>query len=214
VTIPMNRRHFSLRAALAFAGCASFALRQSGAAEFTIKPGGQIGRPARALWLKGYTQSELDDAQARFDLRFPPDLVALYRERRPADGYDWTRHDKAIRAMLARPLEGLLFDVENNHLWWPEWGEKPKTKIDRRDVVTAVVKAAPKLIPLLSHRYIPEEPHEADNPVFSVVQSDIIYYGANLADYFDREFLGYGVRPLPVGIKKTRFWSEMVERNR
>lgn len=46
-----------------------------------------------------------------------------------------------------------------------------------------VLKAAPRLIPICSHRYIPEEPHDAGNPVFSVMQSDVIYYGADLANY-------------------------------
>lgn len=213
MTSLINRRRFSLAAMLTFAGSAALRATETRAAEITITPGRTIGKPARAAWLKGYTQSELDDAQARFGLKFPPDLVALYREHRPADGYDWTRDDNVIREMLAWPLEGLLFDVEHNDLWWPAWGKRPVTANERRDVLTAVVKAAPKLIPLLSHRYIPEEPHEVDNPVFSVMQSDIIYYGANLSDYFDREFFGYGVRPLPSDIKKIRFWSEMVDRN-
>jgi hypothetical protein len=118
-------------------------------------------------WAKGYTQTELDEAQRKFDLIFPPDLVALLRDRRPLDGHVWT-DEVAIRRALAWPLEGLLFDVEHNHLWWPEWGEKP-AKLDAcKEVLRSVVSRAPKLIPLISHRYLPEEPHEPGNPVFSV----------------------------------------------
>ena len=40
-------------------------------------------------WTKGYTQSELDDAQRKFGLIFPPDLVSLLRDRRPVDGHLW-----------------------------------------------------------------------------------------------------------------------------
>lgn len=47
-------------------------------------------------WVKGYTQEELDAAQEMFGLTFPPDLVALYRERRPAEAYDWTRDFDSI----------------------------------------------------------------------------------------------------------------------
>ena len=36
-------------------------------------------------WSKGYTQTELDDAQHKFGLVFPPDLVALLKDRRAAD---------------------------------------------------------------------------------------------------------------------------------
>ena len=100
------------------------------------------------LWAEGYTQSELDVAQAKYGLVFPPDLLALLRDRRPVLAYDWRSDDKEIREMLKWPLEGLLFDVENNALWWPEWGDRPGTPEARSKVVTKVVNEAPKLIPL------------------------------------------------------------------
>jgi hypothetical protein len=169
-------------------------------------------RRKRRLWGKGYSQAALDLAQEKYDLVFPPDLIALFRERRPLLGYDWRTDDAAIRDMLNRPLEGLLFDVEHDVLWWPEWGERPATAEARKEVLSAVVARAPKLIPLFSHRYIPTEPHQSGNPVFSVHQSDIIYYGANLANYFEREF-GDGDRPLSPHIRSIRFWSDLVERS-
>ena len=163
-----------------------------------------------ADWTTGYTRSELEAAQERFSLRFPPDLVGLLLDRRPINGWDWRTDDAGIRHALEGPLEGLLFDVEHNDLWWPEWGEKPASAEDQADVVTAVVNAAPRLIPLIAHRYIPEEPHESGNPVFSVMQSDVIYYGANLAEYFANEFGG----TYQVGsVRRIPFWSEMAERN-
>jgi hypothetical protein len=164
------------------------------------------------VWTTGYTQSELDDAQAKYGLVFPPDLLALLRERRPVQGYDWRSNDEQIRQMLEWPLEGLLFDVENNALWWPEWGRRPATPEDRAAVLTKIVDDAPRLIPLISHRYLPAVPNEAGNPVFSIYQSDVIYYGADLADYFDREF-GTATRPLPQNIRHIPFWSDLVERN-
>jgi|SRR6478609_10210085 len=164
----------------------------------------------REEWTTGYTRSELDAAQERFKLRFPPDLVALLLERRPVQGWDWRADDVGIRRALADPLDGLLFDVERNDLWWPEWGEKPALAEERAEVVGAVVRAAPLLIPLIGHRYIPEEPHQAGNPIFSVMQADVIYYGADLAEYFANEFDGTWK------IGRTRyipFWSDLVERN-
>ncbi len=166
----------------------------------------------RKSWTTGYSSTELDDAQAKYDLVFPPDLVALLRERRPVEGYDWRSDDEAIRTMLKWPLEGILFDVEHNALWWPEWGHRPETSDQRAEVLRSVVNDAPKLIPLLSHRYVPAEPNEAGNPVFSVYQSDVIHYGSNLADYFEREFADPR-RPVSEPIKYIRFWSELVERN-
>jgi hypothetical protein len=163
-------------------------------------------------WAKGYTQAELDDAQAKFGLAFPPDLVALLRDRRPLDGHVWT-DEAAIRRSLEWPLHGLLFDVEHCDLWWPEWGQRPADPDARKEVLRSVVSRAPKLIPLIAHRYLPEEPHEPGNPVFSVYHADVIYYGADLTNYFEREFDKRNKRPWPHPIKYIPFWSDLVARN-
>ncbi len=162
-------------------------------------------------WTKGYTQAELDEVQQKFGLAFPPDLVALLREKRPVDGHDWT-DEVAIKRMLDWPFEGLLCSVERELIWWPEWGERPASQDARKEVLQSVISNAPKLIPLISHRYLPENPHEAGNPVFSIFHSDVIYYGADLADYFEREFIGWNQRPWPDQIKYIPFWSDLVHR--
>jgi hypothetical protein len=164
------------------------------------------------IWAEGYTQSELDTAQEKYALVFPPDLIALFLDRRPVLGWDWRSDDSEIREMLERPLRGLLFDVEENGLWWPEWGSRPESAADRELVLRKAVSEAPKLIPLYSHRYIPSEPNETGNPVFSIVQSDVIYYGTDLTDYFEREFGGHQ-RPLTGPIKFIRFWSDLEQRS-
>jgi hypothetical protein len=168
--------------------------------------------PPPEVWAPGYTRGELEAAQARFGLAFPPDLIELLLERRPRAAPDWRTDEQAIRDRLAWPFEGLLFDVEKNGLWWPEWGERPATPAARAEVLRAVVAAAPPLIPIYSHRYIPAEPLKAGNPVFSVHQSDVIYYGADLADYLAREFEDPR-RPLGDKIRRIRFWSDLVERS-
>jgi hypothetical protein len=166
-------------------------------------------------WARGYTRSELDAAQERYRLCFPPDLLDLLLDRRPAQGWDWRTDDKGIRRALDHPLDGLLFDVEHNLLWWPEWGERPSTVEERAEILTATVGSAPRLIPLIAHRYLPEEPKGAGNPVFSVMQSDVIYYGANLEDYFRREFTVGSLDRAPIveEIRFIPFWSVLVERN-
>ena len=162
-------------------------------------------------WTKGYTQAELARAQRRFGLIFPPDLVALLRRKRPVEGHDWT-DDRAIRRALEWPLNGLLTSVENGQLWWPEWGRLPATARAREEVLREVVSRAPKLIPLIGHRYLPEQPHEPGNPVFSIFYTDAICYGANLKDYFEREFSGWDSKPWPAQIKYIPFWSDLVAR--
>jgi hypothetical protein len=163
-------------------------------------------------WTNGYTQAELDRAQDRFGLVFPPDLVALLSEKRPVEGHDWT-DDAAIRRALDRPFDGLLDSVERGALWWPEWGTRPATAHAREQILRDVVSLAPKLIPLIAHRYLLEEPPETGNPVFSIFYTDAIYYGANLKDYFEREFGDWHTRnrPLPSQIKYIPL-SDLVER--
>jgi hypothetical protein len=47
--------------------------------------------------MAGYTEGELDDVQSKWDIRFPPDLVDLLRERRPLVNdkkcFDWITAD-------------------------------------------------------------------------------------------------------------------------
>ncbi|GAA0605531.1 hypothetical protein GCM10009416_48720 [Craurococcus roseus] len=175
--------------------------------------------PDRLDWGPGYTSADLDDAQAKWGLRFPPDLVEMLLERRPilSGGrgmIDWVHTDEAvIEERLQWPFEGFLFDVERNGLWWPEWGERPAKREERRELLQAEFSKAPKLVPIHSHRYLPSEPFESGNPVFSVHQSDVIHYGSDLADYFDREALGWGSKPWPTRIKRIPFWTVAVERN-
>ena len=94
-------------------------------------------------WTDGYSVSELDAAQERFGLIFPPHLKSLLIDRRPVRGYDWRTDDWAIRKALAWPLEGLLFDVEENGPWWPEWNERPQEAEGRASVLQSILSDAP-----------------------------------------------------------------------
>ena len=78
----------------------------------------------------------------------------------------------------------------------------------------ARVAQAPRLIPVMGHRYIPAEPELAGNPVFSVYQTDIIYYGVDLATYLRCEFgqLDH-VNAVREEARRIRFWSELVSAN-
>ncbi|MBV9881480.1 MAG: hypothetical protein JO276_00555 [Sphingomonadaceae bacterium] len=168
---------------------------------------------SKFLLRPGYSLTELTRAQERFNLHFPPDLVALLGQGRLPGGYDWNEDEEAIAAALAWPLEGLMFDVEANVLWWPEWGARPGTEAERRAIVGAAVAAAPKLIPLIGHRYLPEEPHAPGNPVFSIYQSDIILYGSDLANFVENEFARPHRYQLGDQARHIRFWSDAVARN-
>jgi hypothetical protein len=131
-------------------------------------------------WVKGFTQVQLDDAQARYDLTFPPDLVADLRERRLVGGYDWSTENAAIRKMLVWPFDMLLAQLEYGY-WWPRWGDRPSSAEARAEVLRKAL---------------------ADG-------FDTIYYGADLHDYWKREF---GELQTPIGtVRHIPFWSDITE---
>ena len=111
------------------------------------------------------------------------------------------------RARLDRPRQDVLFDVEHNEFWLNEWGSKPEILADAMGAASAHVLAAPKLIPVYSHRMMPDEPHLPGNTVLSAHQTDIICYGFNLADYFRHEFGLPGREKWPEALRPIRFWE-------
>lgn len=90
-------------------------------------------------------------------------------------------------------------------------GEEPENEIDIALIVRERLKSAPKLIPVYGHRYIPMIPDD-NPPIISIHDTDIIYYGQNLEDYFKVEFGGKeqgkiefkNINPIP-------FWSDIVK---
>ena len=170
----------------------------------------------------GHSQAEIDDAQARWGLRFPPDLVDLLHEHRtlpvrpPGKLGSFTCMDvrpEVIRNWLDWPLNTFCDHLRHNpEQWWPEWGARPADEETRRSVVKSVLDIAPRMIPILGHRLLPEDPCETRNPVFSVAGTDTIYFGANLNDWLSRELAEPGtghLLPWPA-IKPIRFWADAV----
>ncbi|MNI63440.1 hypothetical protein D3C73_1188120 [compost metagenome] len=106
----------------------------------------------------------------------------------------------------------MLFDVKHNNFWIKEWGSKPDDFESAKNICTEHYLKAPKLIPIYSHRYIPQTPLEAGNPMMSVYQTDIIYYGENLNSYLLVEFnLKKYDEIIFESIKRIPFWSDIIE---
>jgi hypothetical protein len=112
-----------------------------------------------------------------------------------------------LRDWLDQPRQGVLFDVEHNAFWLDEWGPRPTSLEGALRVADELVAAAPQLIPIYNHRMMPDEPHLSGNPVFSVHQTDIIVYGADLPNYLHIEFNLPGDVPCPDGERPIRFWN-------
>ncbi len=171
------------------------------------------------LFDPGLTSEEVEQAEREYGIVFPPDLRALLETALPRGEKfpNWRdfseRNKRRIREKLDWPLEGLLFDVEYNRYWHTDWGERPSDLNEAKAAASLFYHAnIPKLIPIYSHRYLPETPHEAENPVFSVWQADVILYGEDLKQYFEIEFGGRPYTDLRYeNVKPIVFWSELSE---
>lgn len=140
---------------------------------------------------EGLSEGEAHEIELRYAFRFPPDLLAFLRRTVPVSPRfpNWRiDRDDELRSVLSAPADGIAFDVEVNNFWMDEWGSRPRDTEEAISRARMMVAAAPTLVPVYGHRYIPCEPLEEGNPVFSVVQADIIYYGNDLADYLYEEF--------------------------
>ena len=169
----------------------------------------------------GLTPSELNRIEMRFSFRFPPDLSEFlgYALPHSKDWPDW-RYPNRLQQRLLSPLNGILFDIEHNAFWMKDFGERPDDLQTALDIATTHIGKMPKLIPIYAHRFMPDDPHKAGNPVFSIHQTDIIYYGRDLEDYLENEF-GNPKQPMeeahgiayPPPIRKIEFWSELADAN-
>ena len=161
----------------------------------------------------GLSDAEADRVESEFAFRFPPDLRDFLQAGLPVSaGFpNWRSESReSLRERLTAPLDGVLFDVEHNGFWLDEWGARPASLEEAQAVVRRLVAEAPVLIPVYIHRMMPDRPHAAGNPVFSVHQTDIIYYGTDLRDYLIHEFLAdkdVGVWPIPDSVRRIDFWD-------
>jgi hypothetical protein len=156
----------------------------------------------------GLTDPEVEHIENAFDFRFPPDLRSFLQTAVPFwTSPRWrTGSEIDLWSWFDEPMRGLLFDVESNDFLLPEWGERPRDVRDALTIARAKISAAPKLIPILGHRYMPALPSGAGNPVFSVHQADVIYYGFDLEDYLRHEF-NLPREDWPVQVRQIEFWD-------
>ncbi|MGA8368214.1 MAG: hypothetical protein ACLQMT_09140 [Candidatus Acidiferrales bacterium] len=90
-----------------------------------------------------------------------------------------------------------------------EWGPRPTDLVAALEAARKELTKAPKLIPVYSHRFVPSEPCDSGNPVFSVHQADIIYYGFDLASYFANEFKIFCPDWAAEKPRNITFWSKL-----
>ncbi|WP_258166342.1 SMI1/KNR4 family protein [Paenibacillus sp. PCH8] len=166
---------------------------------------------------KPLSSLEIESIERRYKIVFPPDLKDLYLCGLPVgEGYpNWRdtseENIKLIISKLEWPLHGMLFDIEHNSYWYDGWGIRPSKLEAAFQVCKEKFKEVPILIPIYSHRFIPSKPNEINNPIFSIYQTDIIYYGENLEEYFKVELRSKRHNEIKFNdIKEIEFWSELL----
>jgi hypothetical protein len=160
------------------------------------------------------TNAELEIVEARFGFQLAPDHRLLLSIGLPVGDPkwpDWRDGDEDdLRRRLRWPVEGILFDVENNAFWHPDWGERPPRSDSAVAEARRRLASVPALVPLYGHRYLPTQPHLVGNPVLSCYQTDVISYGCDVRDWFQQEFHAAGPSPRPVE-RRLPFWSWFLE---
>jgi hypothetical protein len=122
---------------------------------------------------------------------FEPEDGVSYAWERPWP--EWRDGDPgALRERLELPVNGVLFDVEHRAFWHDTWGRRPAGRDDAVATARVMLARVPRLVPVYGHRFLPAGRGTAGHPVLSVVQTDIIFYGADLVDYIRQEFGGPG----------------------
>ncbi|MFT3705540.1 MAG: hypothetical protein QM802_24435 [Agriterribacter sp.] len=173
------------------------------------------------LFEKGLSDLEVTQVQEKFQILFPPDLKLLLQTQLPISdrfvnwrqGLSDNEVAENIVDRLNWPLDGILWDLRND-AWLSIWGDKPKKHEDKVAIIKSCYSQVPKMVPIYSHRYIPSDPDNSGNPIFSIHQTDIIYYGFDLATYFSHEFyfeLNDSFRIIDRPIRQIKFWSWCVD---
>lgn len=169
----------------------------------------------------GLVDAEIQSVQRRFRFQFCAShrrLLSLVLPTGSADSRsngwpDWrSGSEQDLRNRLSWPVEGVILHVVNGGFWPASWGARPAGAADAEAKARMMLDGVPRMVPIFGHRYLPSEPAPENPPVFSIYQTDVIYYGDDLLDYVAREFQGAPLLPLPTGDqRRTPFWSDLAE---
>ncbi|MFJ5640828.1 hypothetical protein [Streptomyces sp. NPDC093223] len=163
----------------------------------------RLARTGRYAFEPGLTDAEFRRIEGEFGFEFADDhrsflAAGLPVNIPPEDGQTWSRpwpewrsgDSDSLREQLAWPVEGVLLDVEHHTFWHEGWGERPADGTAALETARHHLAEAPVLVPVYAHRYLPAGRGSFGHPVLSMWQTDIIYYGLDLADYMRQEFDG------------------------
>lgn len=162
----------------------------------------------------GATDDQLAAVERHIGQALPGDLRWLAANTFDPTGYlfRWVNDPSTIDEFRNWVREGLEADIDAG-LWIIPWGARPSDPAKRIARFRAEFESWPKLIPLMGHRALVIEPVEVGNPVFSVMQSDIIQYGHDLANWISIEFTSHPRYENQRFDKRVPYWSRFGETN-
>ncbi len=157
----------------------------------------------------GLSAAEQRRVEQTFEFKFNPDHRALLSAGLPVGGRwpNW-REPASVRDRLDEPIDGVIFDVEENGFWWKGWGDRPEGTAEAVRAARRELRRTPRLVPIYGHRFCPALPRFG-LPVLSVVQTDVVVYGRDLVDYLTREF-GSGATDEVGPVQTVPFWGELI----
>ncbi|MCL2083610.1 MAG: hypothetical protein FWH04_10345 [Oscillospiraceae bacterium] len=171
---------------------------------------------------QGMSLEEIGKIEGFYSITFPDELKHFYSIELPTSNgfYNWRDTSDSnvalIRGVINRPIEGLQEELkdnfqDNDSFWCDKWGEKPNEIKKANEIMLKHYNNAPKLIPVCLHRYIPFVDGIKSTPVFSIMGTDVIYYGENLISYLEMEFdLRKRSDLIQDNCKYIDFWSDLL----
>ena len=163
------------------------------------------------------TIKEIETAESFYGIKFHQDHKDFLQCGLPLgdNWYDWRNYSsdntQKIKKIIAWPLEGILYDIEENNYWCEDVGRKPKDLILAKKLFTEwFIENVPQLVPIYSHRYVCNVSNEKNAPVYSVHQTDVILYGSNISEYLAKEFqLNIEIKHQTRPKDDISFWSKL-----
>ena len=170
---------------------------------------------------KGLTELEIIKIENIYNFNFPYSLKIFLMENLPvSDGfYNWRDFSHENIFKINKIMNYFFEYIKNtpcdeyipNSDYWPEkWGEMPKDLQKRQEIIIKEYQKAPKIIPIYSHRFMPDI-KEKFPPILSIHYSDIVYYGRNLNEYFMCEFGNFEIQKDMQEYLYIPFWTDLME---
>ena len=140
----------------------------------------------------GLATRDIHRIESELGFPLPEDFAFLLRNVRDPDQilFPWSNFDRRrYDDLIAWVRGGIESEIEEDGFWDARWGQRPDGQAQALEMVRRHFATWPKLLPVHAHRFLAAEPCRSNNPVFSIMGTDIICYGANLAHYLMLEFV-------------------------